>query len=340
MSGKDTDPAENLQVVIAAMPDGPLETSHFSIETGPIPEPDSGQVLCRTTAITIGAGQRAGLQGSASYAGAPEVGGVMGGSGLAVVDTSDASAFSTGDLVRAPTGWQTYSVHDPEKLVSVTAPADPAVLLGPLGTNGLTAYFGLMDVGGVAEGDTVVVSAAAGSVGHMVGQMAKAVGARVVGVAGSDEKCALLVEKLGFDAAVNRRSDDFRAEFKAATADRIDVYFDNTGGQILQSALFRMAVGGRIVCCGVASQYDTASPAAGPRGVPGLLINNRVSMQGFLIYDFVDRYEEARTAIAVWIDDGRLKPRATTYEGLETAPQAFVDLLAGTTVGTTVVLMN
>jgi NADPH-dependent curcumin reductase CurA len=340
MPNNDASPEKNLQVVIASMPDGPLEPSHFSIESGPVPQPGPGQVLCRTIAITIGAGQRAGLQGSASYAGAPKVGGVMRGSGLAVVEASDASGFTAGDLVRAPTGWQTYSVHDPAQLVTVAASVDPAVLLGPLGTNGLTAYFGLMDVGAVAAGDTVVVSAAAGSVGHFVGQMAKASGARVVGVAGSDEKCAILVEELGFDAAVNRRSDDFRAEFKAATPDRINVYFDNTGGKILESALFRMAIGGRIVCCGVASQYDTASPASGPRGVPGLLVNNRVSMQGFLIYDYVDRYEEARTAIADWIDDGRLKPRVTRYEGLENAPQALVDLLAGTTVGTTVVLAN
>ncbi len=339
MPNNDAGPEKNLQVVIASMPDGPLEPSHFSIESGPIPEPGPGQVLCRTTAVTIGAGQRAGLQGSASYAGAPEVGGVMRGSGLAVVE-SDASGFAAGDLVRAPTGWQTYSVHDPAKLVTVAASVDPAVILGPLGTNGLTAYFGLMDVGAVTDGDTVVVSAAAGSVGHLVGQMAKAIGARVVGVAGSDEKCALLVEELGFDAAVNRRSDDFRAEFKTATPDRINVYFDNTGGQILESALFRMAVGGRIVCCGVASQYDTSTPASGPRGVPGLLVNNRVLMQGFLVFDYADRYEEARTAIAGWIDDGRLKPRVTRYAGLEAAPQALVDLLAGTTVGTTMVLVD
>jgi NADPH-dependent curcumin reductase CurA len=340
MADNDTSNGQNFQVVIASMPDGPLEPSHFSFQSGPIPECGSGQVLCRTTAITIGAGQRAGLQGSASYAGAPRVGGVMGGSGLAVVEASDVSGFTVGDIVRAPTGWQTFSVHDPEKLVPVDVPLDPAVLLGPLGTNGLTAYFGMTDVGAVAAGDSVVVSAAAGSVGHLAGQMAKARGARVIGVAGSDTKCELLVEELEFDAAVNRRSDDFRAEFKAATPDRINVYFDNTGGQILQSALFRMAVGGRIVCCGVASQYDTSTPAAGPRGVPGLLINNRVSMKGFLIYDYVDRFAEARSAIAGWIDDGRLRPRVTRYEGLESAPQAFVDLLAGTTVGTTVVLVD
>ncbi|MGI9594519.1 MAG: NADP-dependent oxidoreductase [Acidimicrobiales bacterium] len=327
----------NRRMVIASMPEDRLTVSDFAIDEAPIPDPTAGEVLCRTTAITIGAGQRAGLQGSASYAGAPQVGGVMGGSGLATVEQSNAAGFAAGDLVRAPTGWQEYSVQPAAQLSAVEPGADPAHLLGPLGTNGLTAYFGLVDVGGVEAGQTVVVSAAAGSVGHLVGQMAKAGGARVVGVAGSDEKCRLLTGELGFDAAVNRRSDDFRNEFKAATPDRIDIYFDNTGGPILESALFRMAVGGRIVCCGVASQYDTSSPAGGPRGVPGLLVNNRVRMEGFLVFDYADRYGEAREVIGDWITAGRLSPRVTTYDGLEAAPQAFVDLLAGTTIGTTIV---
>lgn len=329
--------SENFRMVIASMPEDQLRVEDYAQETRPIPQPGPGQVLCRTLAITIGAGQRAGLQGSASYAGAPKVGDVMGGSGIAEVVASESPDFAVGDRVRAMTGWQSHSVHDATHLTAVVGDADPAILLGPLGTNGLTAYFGLLDVGRVGEGETVVVSAAAGSVGHMVGQMAKASGARVVGVAGSDDKCGLLVDRLGFDAAINRRSDDFRAEFKAATPDRIHVYFDNTGGPILESALFRMAVGGRIVCCGVASQYDTSSPSAGPRGVPGLLVNNRVTMQGFLIFDYADRFDQARSDITGWIDDGRLEPQLTTYEGLESAPQAFVDLLAGTTVGTTIV---
>ncbi len=328
---------QNQRMVIAALPEDRLEVANFRLEAGPLPEPEAGQVLCRTTAITIGAGQRAGLQGSASYAGAPVAGGVMGGSGLAVVERSNVAGVAEGDAVRAPTGWQLYSAQPADQLSPVDQNVDPAHLLGPLGTNGLTAYFGLIDVGRVEADQTVVVSAAAGSVGHLVGQMAVAKGARVVGVAGSDEKCRLLVDELGFDAAINRRSDSFRDEFKAATPDRIDVYFDNTGGPILESALFRMAVGGRIVCCGVASQYDTSAPTGGPRGVPGLLVNNRVTMQGFLVFDFADRYQQAREEISGWIADGKLTPRVTTYEGLEAAPQAFVDLLAGTTVGTTMV---
>ena len=217
------------------------------------------------------------------------------------------------------------------------AGTDPATALGVLGTNGLTAYFGLLDVGRPVAGETVVVSAAAGSVGHIVGQIAKIHGCRVVGVAGSPDKCRLLTEELGFDAAVDHRDPAFRDRFKEATPDRIDVYFDNTGGPVLESALFRMATHGRIACCGVVSQYDTSSPGPGPRGVPGLLVNNRVRMQGFLVFDYLDRYEEARRQMQQWIADGTLRPRITAFDGLEQAPQAFVELLNGRTVGTTIV---
>lgn len=334
---QQTDPDANRRMLIASLPEDRLQPSDFAIETAPIPEPSPGQVLCRTLAITIGAGQRAGLQGSASYAGAPQSGRVMGGSGIARVVRSTDPRFSPGDVVRAPTGWQDYATPNADEIATVDGGADPAQLLGALGTNGLTAYFGLLEIGQPAPGDTVVVSAAAGSVGHIVGQLASIRGARVVGVAGSDEKCALLTDELGFDTAVNRRGDDFRGAFKAATPDRIDVYFDNVGGPILESALFRMNTGGRIVCCGAASQYDTSSPGPGPRGIPGLLVNNRVRMQGFLVFDFADAYERARAEMSGWVADGSLRPLVTDYEGLEAAPQAFVDLLAGDTVGTTVV---
>ena len=327
----------NRRMVIASLPEDRLDPANFELIDAALPEPAAGQLLCRTLAITIGAGQRAGLQGSASYAGAPEAGRVMGGSGIARIESSTDARFSVGDVVRAPTGWQDYSTPSADDVQLVDDATDPGQLLGALGTNGLTAYFGLLDVGGPTEGDTVLVSAAAGSVGHLVGQMAKIKGATVVGVAGSDEKCSLLVDELGFDRAINRKVDDFRAAFRAATPERIDVYFDNVGGPILESALFRMNTGGRIVCCGAASQYDTSSPGAGPRGIPGLLVNNRVRMQGFLVFDFESRYEQARDEMAGWVADGRLNSLVTDYDGLDAAPQAFVDLLAGATVGTTVV---
>lgn len=214
---------------------------------------------------------------------------------------------------------------------------DPARHLGVFGTNGLTAYFGLLDIGCPRAGETVVVSAASGSVGHLVGQIARRQGARTVGVAGNDAKCAILIDELGFDAAVNHRADDFRAAFKAATADGIDVYFDNTGGAILGAALRRMNPHGRIVCCGVVSQYDTVSPEPGPRGVPGLLINKRVRMEGFLVFDYADRYDEARSEMGGWLDAGELIAKQDEFEGLESAPRAFIDLLAGGNIGTRIV---
>ena len=206
--------------------------------------------------------------------------------------------------------------------------------LGVYGTNGLTAYFGLFDLGEPKAGQTLVVSAAAGSVGHIVGQMAKIVGCRVVGVAGSDEKCRLLTDELGFDAAVNYRDANFRGAFREACGDGIDIYFDNTGGEILGGALRRMNTHGRIVCCGVVSQYDTGNPAPGPRGIPGLLVNNRVRMEGFLVFDYAGRYGEARAQMREWVESGQLKPLQDEFHGLEEAPNAFIDLLAGGNTGT------
>jgi hypothetical protein len=327
----------NPQVLIASVPDGPLEPDHFELHDGDIPVCEEGQVLCRTIALTIGAGQRAGLQGSASYAGAARSGVVMGGTGVAQVEVSRADGFAPGDLVVGPTSWQIFAAMKASHVRMVPAGADPALHLGVLGTNGLTAYFGLLDIGAPQPGETVVVSAAAGSVGHLVGQIAKLQGCTVVGVAGSGEKCRILVDELGFDAAVDYKDAGFRDAFKAATPNRIDVYFDNTGGDILGSALFRMNTFGRIVCCGAVSQYDTADPAGSPRGIPGLLVNNRVTMRGFLVFDYADRYDEAIAELTGWIESGELRPRVTEFEGLGAAPGAFVGLLGGDTIGTTIV---
>jgi len=331
---------ENRQIIIDSLPTDRLEPGNYALRTVEAPAPGDGEVLCRTLAITIGAGQRAGLQGSASYAGAPRAGIVMSGTAVARVEASSDDAVPVGSLVVCPAGWQDYSVHAAAKVRVVDdghAAGDPAHHLGVYGTNGLTAYFGLFDVGEPKEGQTVLVSAAAGSVGHLVGQMAKIVGCRVVGVAGGEAKCRLLTEELGFDAAVDYKSPGFRSDFKEATPDRIDIYFDNTGGEVLGSALRRMKVGGRIVCCGVVSQYDTSKPAPGPFGVPGLLINFRVRMEGFLVFDYAKRYPEAWARMREWVEAGELVPKQDVFEGLEKAPEAFVDLLAGGNVGTRIV---
>lgn len=328
------------RIVIGNLPKGPLTGDEFEVEAMKIPEPAPGEVLVRVQAITIGAGRRAGLQGSASYAGTPIKGALMSATGIGIVEGSNASGIPEGCRVIAETGWQTHALLSAGAVRVVAAEEDAGLQLGVLGINGLTAYFGLLSVGAPQAGETVVVSAAAGSVGHLVGQIAKLKGCRVVGVAGSHEKCHMLVDELDFDAAINRKDVDFRDQFKAATPNRIHIYFDNTGGPILGSALFRMAKQGRIVCCGAVSAYDTTNPGPSPRGIPGLLVNNSVRMQGFLVFDFEDQYEAARTDIKGWVDAGDLMPRQVEYQGLESAPQAFVDLLAGKTIGTTIVRID
>ena len=328
---------DNRQIVINALPVDKLELGHFALQTTPVPTPGQEEVLCRTLALTVGAGQRAGLQGSASYAAAPKSGVVMGGSAVARVETSNADTVPVGAVVTCPSGWQEYAVHKAGGVQVVDADGDPAHQLGVYGTNGLTAYFGLYDLGEPQPGQTVVVSAAAGSVGHLVGQMAKISGCRVIGVAGSDAKCRLLTDDLGFDATVNYRNPGFRDEFRAACGDGIDIYFDNTGGEVLGGALRRMKPHGRIVCCGVVSQYDTGQPAPGPRGIPGLLVNNRIRMEGFLVFDYAARYGEARAEMKGWVDSGQLKPLQDEFRGLEDAPRAFIDMLAGGNVGTRII---
>jgi NADPH-dependent curcumin reductase CurA len=222
---------KNRRIVIAELPKGPLAESHYALDTVPAPEPGDGEVLCRTLALSIAAGTRAALQGSASYTGAPQIGMVMPGAAVSRVVRSSDPSLAVGDLVTCMAGWQDYSVHKVREVERLGPDGDPARYLGVLGINGLTAYFGLLDIGRPLAGETVAVSAAAGSVGHLVGQIARIKGARVIGVAGSDEKCALLTGELRFDDAVNYKRDDFRKAFKAACGEGIDVYFDNTGGR-------------------------------------------------------------------------------------------------------------
>ena len=276
---------ENQQVLIDRLPSGKLQASDYRLTDAPMPEAGADQVLIKTQAFAITAGTRAGLQGSASYAGAPAAGRVMNSTGVGEVVASNAAGIEVGDRVTAPTGWQQYAAVDAKQVTVIDADHDPLHYLGPMGVNGLTAYFGLLDVGKPKAGETVMVSAAAGSVGHMVGQIAKIQGCEVVGVCGSDDKGRLLVEQLGFDRTVNYKDANYRQSLKEATPNGVDVYFDNTGGMILGSALFRLNVAGRIACCGVVSQYDTDTPEPGPKGVPGLLVNKRITMQGFLLFD-------------------------------------------------------
>lgn len=330
----------NSQILIDSLPKGRLSADNYRLNEDSIPPLAAGEVLVQTIAFAITAGTRAGLQGSASYAGAPQTGVVMNGTGVGEVVESRADGIVPGDKVMGPTGWQTYSVHTASGLTRLDPAHDPVDYLGPLGVNGLTAYFGLLNVGQPEPDETVMVSAAAGSVGHLVGQIARLNGAATVGVCGSNEKGRVLTEKLGFTRTVNYKDPNFRQSLKEATPDGVDVYFDNTGGMILGSALFRMNVGGRIACCGVVSQYDTDSPEPGPKGVPGLLVNKRITMRGFLVFDFADQYATAREEIAGWLADGSLISLTDEVQGLAAAPEAFVDLLAGGNLGTRIVRLS
>ena len=328
---------KNKQVIIDSLPEGKLTEGNYRLVESEIPEISSDEVLIKTISFAITAGTRAGLQGSASYAGAPTAGIVMNCTGIGEIIESDNQDYPVGRNVLTQTGWQEYSVQKKEALTLLREGIDPSLYLGPLGINGLTAYFGLLEVGQPQAGETVMISAAAGSVGHMVGQIAKIKGCRVVGVCGSDEKCKKLTEDLGFDAAVNYKDANFRQNLKDATPDGADVYFDNTGGMILGSALFRLNSGGRIACCGVVSQYDTSTPEPGPKGIPGLLVNKSIRMQGFLVFDYADKYDEATDNLLEWINSGQLKVLKDELDGLEKAPQGFVDLLAGGNIGTRIV---
>lgn len=327
----------NRQIVIAEVPRGPLEERHFALQEAEIPEPGPGEVLCRTLDISIDAGSRAGLQGSASYAGSPQADVVMRGTVAARVVSSNAPSLSEGDFVTCGAGWQDYSVHKAEQVTPIGSDAPLSRHLGVYGGPGLTAYFGLLDIADPKPGENVVVSAAAGAVGNIAGQIARLKGCRVVGIAGSGEKCQVLTSQLGFHAAVNYKEEDFYRALKAACPEGIDVYFDNVGGDTLSVALFQMRQNGRISCCGVVSQYDTANPAGGPRGVPGLLVNKRLRMEGFLVFDYIKRYPEALSELEKWVQSGELVVLEDIFQGLEEAPRALIDLLAGGNVGKRIV---
>lgn len=324
--------ATNRQWIVTELPTGALTTDLFELREAPVPEPGPGEVLCRTRLLSIDAANRAWMQG-ATYTAPVKAAEVMRGGALAEVVASNDPGFSPGDIVEADGGWQDYSVHAGHHLTRVAVRGPLSHHLSVLGVSGLTSYFGTLDVGAVKPGETFVVSAAAGAAGNIAGQVAKIAGCRVVGITGGPEKCAFLTDELGFDAAVDHRAGNLHADLKAACPNGIDVYFDNTGGDILGAALWRMNLHGRIVCCGVVSQYDTADPAPGPRGVPGLLVTKRIRMEGFIVMDFFDRRDQALDELAGWVAGGRLKPVEDIYDGLQRAPEALVDLLHGGNIG-------
>lgn len=320
--------AVNRQVLLVEKPKGKLSPSNFRLAQSGVPTPADGEALLRVRYISLDAANRAWMQG-ATYRSAVDAGSVMAGGAIAEIVESKASGFAKGDLVFADTGWQDYAALPAKQLIKVPHVEPMTHLLSVYGVAGLTAYFGLLRVGEPKSGETVVVSAAAGSVGSLVGQIAKIKGCRVVGIAGGADKCAWLKSELGFDEAVDYKAGNLYAALKAAAPKGIDVYFDNVGGEILEACLPLMNMRGRIACCGAVSAYDGAPPAAGPRGLPGLLVVKRIRMQGFIVMDYYDERAAALADLQKWVAEGKLKVQEDVIEGLENTPAALIGLLAG-----------
>jgi NADPH-dependent curcumin reductase CurA len=320
--------AKNRQILLVETPKGKLAPEHFRLAEAPLPAPGDGEVLLRVRLISLDAANRAWMQG-ATYREAVTAGTVMAGGAIAEVVESKAPGFSAGDLVFADTGWQDYAALPGKRLIKVPKIEPMTRLLSVYGIAGLTAYFGLLNIANPKAGETVVVSAAAGSVGSIVGQIAKIKDCRAIGIAGGKAKCDWLVKELGFDAAVDYKSGSLFKALKEAAPKGIDVYFDNVGGDILEACLFQMNNGGRVACCGAISAYDGAAPPAGPRGVPGLIVVKRLTLKGFIVTDFFAEREKAMADLVSWVGAGKLKVEEDVIDGLENTPRALIGLLAG-----------
>jgi NADPH-dependent curcumin reductase CurA len=318
----------NRQVLLVEKPAGKLAPEHFKLSDAAIPEPKDGEALVRVRYISLDAANRAWMHG-ATYRAAVEANTVMAGGGIAEVVSSKAPGLKAGDIVFGDTGWQDYAAIPARHLTKMPKMEPMTHLLSVFGIAGLTAYFGLLDVGKPKAGETVVVSAAAGSVGSIVGQIAKIKGCHIVGIAGGKDKCNWLTSELSFDAAVDYKDGAVFKALRAAAPKGIDVYFDNVGGDILEACLPQMNNYGRIACCGAISQYDGAPQATGPRGVPGLIVVKRLIVQGFIVMDFMDQRDKALSDLQSWVASGKLKVQEDIINGLENTPKALIGLLAG-----------
>jgi NADPH-dependent curcumin reductase CurA len=324
----------NRQWLLARRPRGQITSESFRWAEGPVPEPGDGEVLVRNLYLSCDPTQR-GWMGGDTYMPAMKVGEVVRSFAAGSVVTSRHPEFQVGQLVQGLFGWQDYAVARPGT-PSAPSPIPPGVpietAMSVLGITGITAYFGLLDVGRPNPGETVVVSGAAGATGSAVGQIAKIKGCRAVGIAGGPAKCRYLTEVLGFDAAIDYKSADMATKLADACPAGIDVFFDNVGGAILDAALALLAMRGRVVLCGAISRYNDLVAQPGPRNYLNLLIR-RGRMEGFIVLDYLPRAAEALTELAVWMRDARLKDRVDVQHGLENAPAALARLFTGENVG-------
>ncbi|WP_165351589.1 NADP-dependent oxidoreductase [Burkholderia pseudomallei] len=319
----------NRQLRLKARPDGRVGHEHFTLAEAPLPPLGPGEMLVRVLYLSMDPTNRVWMSDIPQYLPPVAIGDVMRALGIGRVVASNAPGFAEGDLVQGLVGWQDYAHVRADEIAQYTKlPAALGLplprLLGACGMSGLTAYYGLTEIAPVQPGETLVVSAAAGSVGSVAGQIGKIHGARVVGIAGGADKCRYLTDELGFDAAVDYKSDDWKRALKDATPDGVHVSFENVGGEIMRAVLSRMAIGGRVALCGVIANYNNGRPADDV----SVLIAKRLTMRGFLILDY-RKSREAIATLAGWLRDGRLKAEETVADGLTNAPDVLNRLFDG-----------
>jgi NADPH-dependent curcumin reductase CurA len=325
----------NRRLILAERPTGVVDERTVRMEEVDVPSLGDGEALAKVRYLSIDPTIRTWMDDAPGYLPPIGIGEVVRAGGVAEVVQSNSELYAPGDLLFGLTGWQDYAIADGgERAMQKLPPGvSPTAALGVLGLNGTTAYFGLLDVGKLAEGDVVVVSGAAGATGSAAGQIAKIKGAaEVIGIAGGPEKCAWIVDELGFDAAIDYKHDDVPARLRELCPKGIDLYFDNVGGDILNACLANLAMRGRIVLCGAISSYNDRGRAAGPSNYPALIIR-RGRMEGFIVLDYFDRLADAQAELAGWLGEGKLTSAEHIVDGLEHAPDALNLLFTGGNTG-------
>ncbi len=332
--------SKNSQILLKSRPEGAPNANNFELTQTDIPTPAENELLIRTVYLSLDPYMRGRMSDRESYADPIEVGSVMVGATVGQVEQSNHADFAKGDFVLSYGGWQTYAIASGKSVrkLNPTASIPLSYYLGILGMPGQTAYCALLNIGQPKAGETVVVSAASGAVGSVVGQIAKLKGCRVVGVVGSDAKCDYIVKELGYDEAINRKTQPLLEALKAACPDGIDVYYDNTAGPILEAVLQLINLGARIPLVGLISQYNAAETPAGPNLMP--LLVKRSLIKGFLVGDYQDQYETFVKDVSQWIQAGKLQYKEDMVQGLENAPQAFMDQLKGDNFGKLIVQVS
>ncbi len=322
----------NRQIILKSRPEGAPSLDNFQLREAPVPEPGDGEVLMRTLYLSLDPYMRGRMSAAKSYAKPAEIGQAMVGGTVAEIVASRNPKYAVGDIVLGYGGWQEYALSNGaglRKLDPAMAPVSTA--LGVLGMPGMTAYVGLLKIGQPKPGETIVVAAASGAVGSVVGQIGKIKGCKAVGIAGGAEKCRFVIEELGFDACVDHRTPDFAKQIEAACPDGIDVYFENVGGAVQQTVWPLLNDFARIPVCGLIAQYNAVKPMPGPDMFS--VLRKRLLLRGFIVWDFSAKQADFLRDASAWIRERRLKYREDIVEGLENAPAAFLGLLQGKNFG-------